>query len=400
MTDRRERASYLGVGFLLGVLASLTADRITSVLRATRAPIASPARSSPRPGPGVPSAATSPGRPPATPPPSASAGVEPEWTAEDDALPETLSLQHEQLWSKLRRFSRLGEAELAEVVRIFQASRMLGQGNPKATTHPMTRAECRALRARAHTHPDQPAICGKPFMVPIYDRQAGETESDARLCIDQFEFPDIPCEYPVTWVRGIEVARLCRAVGKRICDTHEWEGACAGSLRPVEQEYSFEQARRDMRFFFNQKRQIVWAYGPQKHHEKCGTGSRKGPKCDTISWKGCGSNTYPAGAFPECVSPFGVYDQHGNAAEHMNLPLSLEQLASRGDQLGETEMKGSWFIFQSYEAHEDDCRWRAPDWHGTRVMDIDSHSNYHLGFRCCRDVVPLGQRKPGGEPPS
>ena len=22
-------------------------------------------------------------------------------------------------------------------------------------------------------------------------------------------------------------------------------------------------------------------------------------------------------------------------------------------------MKGSWFIFQHHEAHEDDCRWRA-----------------------------------------
>ena len=26
-------------------------------------------------------------------------------------------------------------------------------------------------------------------------------------------------------------------------------------------------------------------------------------------------------------------------------------------------MKGSWFIFAGYEAHEDDCRWRAPAWH-------------------------------------
>ena len=30
---------------------------------------------------------------------------------------------------------------------------------------------------------------------------------------------------------------LCAAVGKRICDAHEWEGACAGALRPPEVEY-------------------------------------------------------------------------------------------------------------------------------------------------------------------
>jgi hypothetical protein len=49
-------------------------------------------------------------------------------------------------------------------------------------------------------------------------------------------------------------------------------------------------------------------------------------------------------------------------------------------------MKGSWFIFSGYEAHPDDCRWRAPDWHGTRLMDVRSHANYHLGFRCCKSV--------------
>jgi hypothetical protein len=80
-----------------------------------------------------------------------------------------------------------------------------------------------------------------------------------------------------------------------------------------------------------------------------------------------------------------VYDQHGNAAEHMNLPLAPEELASRGGT-GATEMKGSWFVFQRLEAHEDDCRWRAKDWHPSRLMAPESHENYHLGFRCCADV--------------
>jgi sulfatase modifying factor 1 len=84
----------------------------------------------------------------------------------------------------------------------------------------------------------------------------------------------------------------------------------------------------------------------------------------------------------------------------MNLPLQPEQLASAGG-MGETEMKGSWFIFASYEAHLDDCRWRAPNWHGTRVLDRNSHRNYHLGFRCCKDIEPPDSRQPsaadGGE---
>ena len=101
----------------------------------------------------------------------------------------------------------------------------------------------------------------------------------------------------------------------------------------------------------------------------------------------CGSNTYPTGFFPDCRSPLGVYDLNGNAAEHMSLPLSEAQMASRGStELGYTEMKGSWFIFDSYRAHEDWCRWRAPYWHGSRVMDPKSHANYHLGFRCCKTL--------------
>jgi hypothetical protein len=71
----------------------------------------------------------------------------------------------------------------------------------------------------------------------------------------------------------------------------------------------------------------------------------------------------------------------------MNLPLDESQMASRGSRaLGVTEMKGSWFIFDRYRAHEDWCRWRAPYWHGTRVMDPHSHANYHLGFRCCKTL--------------
>jgi hypothetical protein len=71
----------------------------------------------------------------------------------------------------------------------------------------------------------------------------------------------------------------------------------------------------------------------------------------------------------------------------MNLPLSPGEMASAGStKLGVTEMKGSWFIFDRYYAHEDWCRWRAPYWHGSRVMSPGSHSNYHLGFRCCKSL--------------
>src|SRR5690606_4441150 len=175
-----------------------------------------------------------------------------------------------------------------------------------------------------------------------------------------------------------EAAQLCNAVGKRLCDAHEWEGACAGEVLPAESEYPFEQmpkviARspwREQRLWLeyehNRTRDVRWAYGPRVNHGLCGTGAKKEPKCNVIDFGTCSTSSYPAGAFPECVSGLGVYDQHGNAAEHMNLPLKPEELTSRGGS-GWTEMKGSWFIFSNQETHPDDCRWRAKSWHTTRI---------------------------------
>jgi len=223
-------------------------------------------------------------------------------------------------------------------------------------------------------------------MVPLYDPGAGETAAGAKVCIDQFELPNIPCEYPIVYARANEGDALCHALGKRLCDAHEWEGACAGALHPPESEYAFGKPRPYATWLHNKAREVVWAYGPKKDHSRCATGSQKSPKCEAGGWTLCGSNTYPAGSFPECASSLGVYDQHGNAAEHMNLPLTPEGLGSRGGT-GATEMKGSWFVFATQEAHEDDCRWRAKDWHPSAITDENSHRNYHLGLRCCKDVT-------------
>jgi hypothetical protein len=294
----------------------------------------------------------------------------------------TLEAQRQGMLENMRRALGITASQLAALEAIIERSDWMSQGNPKVTEHPMTRGECHRIRARLERR-DRPEICGAPFMVPLHLR--GERPEQARACIDQFEFPNVPCEYPVIWVKADEAVALCEAMGKRICDAHEWEGACAGELRHVEDEYAFGERRLQMEYLHNEDREMIWAYGKDKDHTRCATGSRKSPGCVLPTWEKCGSNTYPAGAFPDCVSAFGVYDLHGNAAEHMNLPLSREQLASVGGY-GQTEMKGSWFIFTSWEAHPDDCRWRARNWHGSKIKARGSHRNYHLGFRCCKNV--------------
>ncbi len=318
----------------------------------------------------------------------------------------SMAEQNQLLLRRLEQAHGLSAEQMDRVRAIFAASPYVGQGNPAVTEHPAIPEACAAEPAELATrfeNPELEEVCGGRYMAPLYDPEI-EAAADSRACIDRFEFPNIPGVYPVVWVRAREAAELCAAVGKRLCDAHEWEGACAGRLE--QPDYLFDLARgldpatavSRMRARHNRSLagREVWSYGPAYRHGICAASSRKSQGCDGGGWSRCGSNTFPAGCFPECRSRLGVYDLHGNAAEHMNLPLDPSQMASRRPSgreasetsrvYGYTEMKGSWFIFDHYRAHADHCRSRAPLWHGTRVMDERSHHNYHLGFRCCKTI--------------
>jgi formylglycine-generating enzyme required for sulfatase activity len=308
------------------------------------------------------------------------AELDPQVLPDPDERSKTREAQREAMVSRMKVMLGIDAKTGDALLEILKRYKLSGQGNPETTTHPMTRTECVEKRRALGVKDEREKLCGAPFMVPVYDPDSQRKE-DASVCIDRYEFPGLPCEYPVTWVSTAQAIDLCAALGKRLCDAHEWEGACAGKLRRVEEEYDFRLPRDAMSGTINLSRPITWAYGPKKDHKKCGTDSTKSKECSASGPK-CGSNTYPAGAFPECRSPFGVYDQHGNAAEHMLLPLKADQLGALGGR-GVAEMKGSWFIFQKHEAHKDDCRWRANSWHDDEGL---GHSNYHLGFRCCKDV--------------
>ncbi len=313
------------------------------------------------------------------------------------AAETALQKQNDQLFQQLQEVHGLSDAADGRGPRDLRPLRRDRPGQSRDRRAPGdARAVPRQARAAVGKlrQPEFEKICGAKYMAPLYD-PATQRPEDAKACIDQFEFPDIPCTYPVVWVRAREAALLCEAVGKRICDAHEWEGACAGSLQPP--DYRFDLAKgvspnaaiERMRRVHNEADAPTktWSYGPAYEKGVCAAASHKSPTCDGGGWSKCGSNTYPTGDFPGCHSPLGVYDLNGNAAEHMNLPLSEDQMASRGStNLGYTEMKGSWFIFDTYHAHEDWCRWRAPFWHGSRVMDANSHENYHLSFRCCKSL--------------
>jgi len=308
-----------------------------------------------------------------------------------------LKAQNEILFQELKDDRGLTDEQIAAVRKIFDQSGYIGQGNPAVTVHKVTPAQCQAKLKQENVQYDNPRfekICGGKHLAPLYDPKTQQPE-DAKVCIDQFEFPNIPCAYPVTWVKVREAAEICWAVGERLPDAHEWEGACEGDLQPP--DYHFDQLKglspeaaiARMRYNHNKADEATktWSYGKEYKTGICATSGTKTADCNGGSWTGCGSNTFPAGTFPACHSPLDVYDLNGNAAEQMNLPINESQMSSLGSKtLGYTEMKGSWFIFDTYRAHEDWCRWRAPFWHGTLVMAENSHANYHLGFRCAKTI--------------
>ncbi len=301
-----------------------------------------------------------------------------------DRSAATLTEERELMLLNMKRGLGLSTQVLDEVAAILRGSPAAGTGNPRPTHHPMTRGECVVRRRDVALVPGDEGLCGAKNMVALFD-PTKETERDARACIDQYEFPNVPCEYPLVWVTAFEAAQLCHALGKRLCDAHEWEGACAGRMRSAEEAYSWKGTRIQRTHEHNRRRELLWAYGPTERPEICGTGGEKSPRCVDATWQSCGSNTYPAGAFPDCVSLLGVYDLHGNVAEHMSLPMVPAHLASRGG-FGQTEMKGSWFASGRHRPHPDDCNWRAPSWHASSVGNRASHANYHLGFRCCKSL--------------
>ena len=280
---------------------------------------------------------------------------------------------------EIAKANGLDAAHAAAFAKAMGAARWATQGNA-AAIHPETREQCRKDNidtGKLKGGDSDAAVCGHPNMAVV------PTLDGHKVCIDRYEFPNVPCDYPVTWVQANQASDICKSEGKRLCHAHEWEGACANVAQPQDWQHPGNSARKK-----------VWAYGDKRDPSLCAFGQPKSPGCEAAieSNKGvvqsCGPNTWPSGSFPQCAGPLGVYDQHGNAAEHMNLARNERESGAHGGT-GVTEMKGSWFVFPSkgeHVVHEDDCLWRAPGWHRTDVANPASHANYHLGFRCCADA--------------
>src|SRR5450755_4605996 len=91
-----------------------------------------------------------------------------------DTDAKTLSEQREALFANMKNQLDLRPDALDKIEAIFNASGRVSQGDPSITKHPMTRAECRAIREQHPGHAPDPR-CGAPNMVPLFDPAKGET---------------------------------------------------------------------------------------------------------------------------------------------------------------------------------------------------------------------------------
>lgn len=190
------------------------------------------------------------------------------------------------------------------------------------------------------------------FVPGLVAREPRETL--VRVCMDEYEWPNRAGAKPVVMVRFVEAEALCARAGKRLCSEFEWEMACEGpDARPW--PYGFKNDPRACN-----------ASKPYKGVSEAKLNARdanvRNAEVDRL-WQGEAS-----GAFPACVSAYGVVDLVGNIEEWVT--------TSRPEWPYPSSLKGGY--------------WSKP-WAGCRGTN-ESHGPmfrfYEIGFRCCKDPSP------------
>ena len=92
----------------------------------------------------------------------------------------TLGEQNQKLLLELQQVHGLSDAQMSRIRTIFAGSRVIGQGNPAITRHPMTPEQCRARvqeSGASYANSTFERICAAKFMAPLYDPSHESPES-------------------------------------------------------------------------------------------------------------------------------------------------------------------------------------------------------------------------------
>jgi len=163
------------------------------------------------------------------------------------------------------------------------------------------------------------------------DCPAGMVTIENKFCIDQFEYPNIEGQKPLSYATREKAEEMCVMEGKRLCSVQEWQAACKG---PEKWKYP---------------------YGPEYRKGVCNDATvEDGPRI------------YPAGSFERCVSGYGVYDISGNLWEW------VDNIYDNGETAG----------IQGGSAASEDKDSLACT---TLSADMIDEAYMYDGFRCCLD---------------
>lgn len=153
------------------------------------------------------------------------------------------------------------------------------------------------------------------------------------FCIERFEHVAPGAKLPESHRSFNEAKRICASFGERVCTEMEWVFACEGEeLRP-------------------------YPYGFERDPSACNA-DRMDLAAGAHLIRDLRS---PPGAYPRCISPFGVRDMAGN----------LEELVARDDRPNRPALKGGHWL-----PGRNQCR-------AKQTIHGPGYAGVETGFRCC-----------------
>ncbi len=196
-----------------------------------------------------------------------------------------------------------------------------------------------------------------PVVVASNGPCPGDMQQIFSYCIDRYEAPNAPGEYPLVMESAVTAEKWCTDHGKRLCGEEEWERACAG---PQNFAYPYgnnhEDARcADERVWLNKDEPTITQW-PEK------------PAMGEVT------RLYQAeksGTRKQCVSGYGVFDMTGNVEEWV---VSKKKPARPYARV----LKGCYWS-GCYGGSKPTCT-------STNAAHAEAFKFYETGFRCCMDA--------------